>query len=274
MKKDFIIASAAILMAVLISSCNSNTKKDPSMKEETKKETAKKESKKDCSDVHWSHHKGEHGPENWANLCEGFKACDGKSQSPIDIKNVVKGDDLAPIDLKYGESKVNIINNGHTVQFNIEPGSSAMINGKKYDLLQFHYHAKSEHTIEGAYSPIEVHFVHKHADDDFAVIGVMYEEGIANELFANYLDKFPKEKGEYSSDEKIELSSLLPKNLSYYHYSGSLTTPPCSEVVSWYLLQKPLTASGNQIESFSEILNNNFRPLQALNGRTIYSFTE
>lgn len=273
-KKTIITLSAVVILPFIMLSCNSDKKEASKMEQKEKEEMKKETSNKDCNDVHWSHHEGEHGPKNWANLCEGFKDCNGDKQSPIDIKEAVESDKLKPLSFKYAETKVDIINNGHTVQFNIDPGSSVMIDGKKYDLLQFHYHATSEHTINGEYAPLEVHFVHRHADDDFAVVGIMYEKGKANGLFNKYLKHFPNEKGKYASDEKIDLAALLPDNLSYYHYDGSLTTPPCSEVVSWYMLQNPLTASEDQIRDFSEILDRNFRPLQELNGRTIYRFDE
>src|SRR6056297_535036 len=273
-KKTIITLSAVVILPFIMISCNGNKEEPSKMEQKEKNEMTKETQQKDCNEVHWSHHKGEHGPENWANLCEGFKDCNGNKQSPIDIKEAVKNDKLKSLGFKYTETQVDIINNGHTVQFNIDPGSSVMIDGKKYDLLQFHYHATSEHTIKGEYSPLEVHFVHRHADDDFAVVGIMYEQGEANDLFNKYLKHFPAEKGEYTSDEKFDLAALLPNNLSYYHYDGSLTTPPCSEVVSWYMLQNPLTASKDQIKDFSDILDKNFRPIQELNGRTVYRFDE
>lgn len=232
------------------------------------------EKPKDCNEVHWSHHVGEEGPQNWPNLCDGFMACGGESQSPIDIVDEMAqpGEELSAIEFSYASSPVDIINNGHTVQFNLQGDNSISIGDKKYDLLQFHYHALSEHTINGAHSPIEVHFVHKHSDTDFAVVGMMFTEGDDNALLASYLEHFPKEKGTYTSEDVIELSSLLPADASYYHYSGSLTTPPCSEVVSWYVLKEPISASAEQIEAFSAILHENYRPVMPLNERAIYSY--
>ena len=274
MKK--IISLVAITVGLIfILSCNNAQDK----KSEEKNNIAVKQEtshKKDCKDVHWSHHKGKDGPENWKNLCDGFAECGGKSQSPIDIvtKLVAKSNDLKAPKFNYGKTKVNIINNSHTVQFNVDDGSTVNLNGKEYQLLQFHYHASSEHTIDGKYFPLEAHFVHKHSDTDYAVIGIMYVEGKENELFKKYLDKFPTEKGEYKSDELIDLLSLLPDNKSYYYYSGSLTTPPCSEVVTWYVLKNPLEASKEQIEKFSKILDNNYRPIMPLNNREIKLYDE
>lgn len=273
-----ILSVVAIVLALMVfTSCNGNKVQD---KQVTKKsETDQVEhavSGNDCKDVHWSHHEGADGPENWEHLCEGFSACGGSAQSPVDIvtKGLAQGDKLTAPAFNYGSSKVEIINNSHTVQFNVSGDNHVNLNGKDYKLLQFHYHALSEHTIDQNYFPLEVHFVHQHSDTDFAVLGGIYEEGEENELFKKYLDKFPTTKGEYSSEDLLDVLSLLPDNKSYYNYMGSLTTPPCSEVVSWYVLKTPLTASKEQIEKFSAILNNNYRPIMPLNDRAVGLYTE
>ncbi len=264
---------AIIIALIFFSSCNETFNKKDGNRVGTKnmKEQKQENHKKDCKDIHWSHHKGVDGPENWKNLCDNFKDCGGKSQSPIDIntQSVVKAVDLKSPNFHYDKSKVTIINNAHTVQFNVDGENTVNLNGKNYKLLQFHYHAFSEHTINGKHFPLEVHFVHKHSDTDFAVIGVMFIAGKENELFKKYLDKFPTKKGEYATNEVIDLAKLLPENKSYYYYNGSLTTPPCTEVVNWYVLKNPIEASREQLDKFSNILNNNYRPVQPLNGRKV-----
>jgi carbonic anhydrase len=244
----------------------------------TVNETVKQHKKDDdCKDVHWSHHPGEHGPENWQNLCSGFSACGGKHQSPIDIdtQTVIKDSTLKAPVFHYQTSPVDIVNNGHTVQFNIQGDNTANLNGKYYKLLQFHYHSLSEHEIDHKHFPLEVHFVHKNTDTDYAVLGVMFKEGKNNLLFDKYLDKFPVKKGEYKAEnEQIDLISLLPQNKSYYLYNGSLTTPPCSEVVTWYVLKTPIEASKEQLEKFSKILDNNYRPVMPLNDRKVRLFED
>ena len=236
----------------------------------------KTHSSTDCTHVHWSDEEGEDGPSHWKSLCTGFSACGGKIQSPIDIqtKTVNKGTQLHSAKFAYGQSKVNIVNNGHTIQFNVTGDHHVNLNGKDYKLLQFHYHSLSEHTIDGKHFPIEVHFVHKHSDTDFAVLSMLYKEGEANELFNQYMAQFPVSEGEYNSKDEFNVLSILPADRSYYYYKGSLTTPPCSEVVNWYVLKTPLTASTEQIEKFSELLHHNYRPIQALNGRTVKEFGE
>ena len=273
--KQKISLIAVVIGLTFFLSCNDNQKKKDENKD-TRTEHREENHKKDCKDVHWTHHKGENGPENWKNLCDGFSDCGGKSQSPINIvtQDVVKSKDLKALKFNYGKSKIDIINNEHSVQFNVNGKNIVNLNGKDYKLLQFHYHSLSEHTINGKHFPLEVHFVHKHSDTDFAVLGIMFIEGKENKLFKKYLNKFPTEKGEYKTEETIDLLSLFPENKDYYYYNGSFTTPPCSEIVSWYVLKNPIEASTEQIEKFSKILNNNYRPILPINNREIKVFDE
>lgn len=263
-----------VFSLLFLVSCNETPQAKSEKHKENVTEHKTDHHKKDCNDVHWSHHKGADGPENWKNLCDGFSDCGGNAQSPIDIttRDAAKSNRLKPIIFHYGKSNVNIINNEHTIQFNVSGNNTINLNGKDYKLLQFHYHSLSEHTIDGKHFPLEVHFVHKHSDNDFAVIGIMIIEGKENELFKKYLDKFPSEKGKFSSNNTIDLLSLFPNNQAYYHYKGSLTTPPCSEIVSWYVLKYPIEASKDQIEKFSKILNHNYRPVLPVNNRKIELF--
>jgi carbonic anhydrase len=231
----------------------------------------------DCTNVHWSHHEGEEGPEHWEHLCTGFSACGGAAQSPVNITGAASGVGLSFLGVDYGFTGVEIENNGHTVEFKCDAGSLVNIDGKDFQLLQFHYHAMSENTVEGVQYPLEVHFVNKAADGTYAVIGVMFRDAgdTTNALFSEFLQYFPTSKGTYTNElSEIDLFSLLPENLSYFHYSGSLTTPPCSEVVSWYVLKHTVVASSQQLSQFQSILNDNYRPVQPLNGRVIYSFDE
>lgn len=277
MKKKNLLIALTLVFSTFLWSCGSGntegtTTNEP--KEEHNEEASHDHAKTDdCTTVHWGYSDNE-GPDKWASLCTGFSACAGANQSPIDIDIAAteQNEGLSPLAFDYKSSATNIINNGHTVQFNIDEGSSVTISDKSYQLLQFHFHTASEHTVNGKQYPMEVHFVHKNTDTGFAVVGIFYEEGAENALLAKYLANFPKEKGEYTSDSTLELASLLPEKLGYFHYAGSLTTPPCSEVVSWYVLQQPLTASKEQIEAFAAILKNNFRPVQPLNDRKLYSF--
>ncbi len=236
---------------------------------EKKKKDEHKATTEDCSHVHWGY-KGEEAPEHWPDLCTSFSPCGGIVQSPIDISKAVHDKHLEPIIFDYYRTKTNIINNGHTIQFNVDKGSTISVDHKDYKLLQFHFHALSEHTIGGKHYPLEIHFVHKYADDDYAVIALLIKEGNENPLLKKYLDRFPKYKNtSFRSLGKFELIKLLPHNKSYFHYNGSLTTPPCSEVVNWYVLRTALTASKAQIKKLSQMLHHNYRPVQPLNRRVI-----
>ncbi len=224
----------------------------------------------DCKAVHWGY-EGEHAPEHWQNLCKGFAACGGEAQSPIDIAGAKASaeSELVPIQFDYHSIPVHIVNNGHTVQFQAEKGNQITINDEQYQLLQFHFHALSEHTVEGEHYPLELHFVHKNAKGKFAVVGVFYEEGAENALFAEHLANFPEENGKHQHEDTVDLNRLLPENHSYYHYSGSFTSPPCSEIVSWYVMKDAVTATKEQIDTLSELLGQNNRPTMPLNEREI-----
>ena len=138
----------------------------------------------------------------------------------------------------YSDSKADIINNGHTVQFNYDGGSTLTFNGKEFELLQFHFHADSEHTVGGTQFPLEVHLVHSNPDGSLAVIGIFFEEGDENALLAAYFDNIPEHEDDHYADSgTFNVGDILPSNMSYYHYTGSLTTPPCSEIVNWIVIK-------------------------------------
>lgn len=256
----------AVLSLGMVACCNSKQNNETTATDE------QPSVQNSCENVKWSHKKGDVGPDNWENLCSGFADCGGKRQSPINIDTElveVKEDMPMPV-FNYGKTKVDIINNGHTVQFNVSGKHTVNLEGKEYTLLQFHYHAKSEHTIDNQHYPLEVHFVHKHSDNEFAVLGILFVEGAENALLSKYLEHFPTQKGAYASEDEIDILALFPEDKSYYRYNGSLTTPPCSEIVNWYVLTTPVEASVEQIKSFAAILHNNYRPVLPVNEREVF----
>ncbi len=265
MNKTKLFFVAIISAATLFVACDNATNNNNNEAKDTK-------APKSCDNVHWSHKPGTDGPKQWKDLCTDFAACGGEMQSPVNIdkSTVVAEAALALPQFHYGNSTVDVVNNGHTVQFNVNGDNTVELEGKKYKLLQFHYHAKSEHTIDGQYYPLEVHFVHKHSDTDFAVLGIMFVEGKENPLFTKYLNHFPKKKGKFTSDDTIDLLSLFPEQKTFYHYDGSLTTPPCSEVVNWFVLTQPVEASKAQLDAFAAILHSNYRPIMPLGKRKVY----
>ena len=210
---------------------------------------------------HFGYEGGE--PAEWAELSDYYETCGtGQEQSPIDLTNAAVTD-LANIVFDYKETTVNIINNGHTVQVNVVAGSQIVINGGTYELKQFHFHAPSEHTVEGQDYPIEMHLVHQDANGKLAVVGVFIAEGAENTAFTSVRDHLPEEQiGIIATGATVQVADLLPTEQTVYRYSGSLTTPPCSEEVIWSVMKTPVEMSAEQIADFNHIIAGNNRPLQ------------
>jgi len=229
-------------------------------------------SKKEATEhkTHWSY-TGEEGPNNWSHISEKYKDCAGSAQSPINIdeSKTIPAKKAHHLNVNYQNSDINIINNGHTVQFNISKGNTIELDGKKYELKQFHMHSLSEHTINGEHLPLEIHFVNKADDGTYAVIGVFYEEGETSPFFDTFLNHFPKKVGEFKKAGTFNINQVLANTQHFYHYSGSFTTPPCTEIVEWIVLKDKKTASKKQLEKLHHLLHDNFRPVQNLNGRVV-----
>jgi carbonic anhydrase len=208
---------------------------------------------------------GEHGPDHWGGVCST-----GGNQSPIDIVSPEKTK-LPTISFAYNAAPLKVINNGHTIQVNYGPGSSITRDGKTYDLVQFHFHHMSENAIKGQHAPMELHLVHKDKDGNLAVVGVMLKEGKANKVIETVWSNLPSAEGTENAPAgpTVDAAGLLPGKHSYYNFPGSLTTPPCSEGVTWLLLTKPITVSKAQIAKFAAVYPNNARPVQPLNGRKV-----
>ena len=229
-------------------------------------------SKKDNSakqKPHWEY-SGEHGPSHWADLAEEFSTCaTGKLQSPFNISADITAS-LPILGLNYQPVPMNIINNGHTIQADQAGGGQLVVGGQAYELLQFHFHAGSEYSIDGKTYPLEVHLVHASKSGDLAVVGVMFEEGATNAELAKIWANMPVNKGNNEvAGQTINVSNLLPANKKYYRFMGSLTTPPCSEGVNWHMMSTPITASAAQIAAFKAIYPMNARPLQDENDRLV-----
>jgi len=220
----------------------------------------------------WSY-EGDTGPAHWAELKPEYAlAKTGKRQSPIDIatRSTTAKDGPALV-VDYHDTSMEILNNGHTIEDDYHGGGTLTVDGNTYKLAQFHFHSPSEHTIDGQHSPMEMHLVHKDAAGKLAVIGVLIEEGPEHPELARLWNHIPTEAGRSEAVEGVNVnaSKLLPASLASYRYSGSLTTPPCSEDVSWFVLQKKIQASKAQIAAFREVIADNNRPTQPLNGRTV-----
>ncbi len=218
--------------------------------------------------IHWDY-SGEAGPENWAKLTPEFGACSGKNQTPIDIDGLVEAD-LAPLRLNYKAGTSEVVNTGYTVQVNYARGSQLALDGNEYELLQFHFHMPSENHIKGQSYPLEGHLVHADEKGNLAVIALMFKEGEQNAALARLWDTPPKAGETQPITAMTNVTELLPADLSYYRFSGSLTTPPCTEGVRWLVLKQPVVASKQQIEALKNAVGQaNNRPLQPLNSRVV-----
>ncbi len=218
----------------------------------------------------WSY-SGDAGPSKWGSLHASYSACSsGKNQSPINLTRITKSD-LKPIVFSYKRGGTEILNNGHTIQVNYTPGSTISVDGKKFELKQFHFHAPSENTIEGHSYPLEGHFVHADAKGNLAVVAVMYSVDSPLAELDKAWNHMPKKAGEKKTlPTALHAGALMPKKRGYYRFNGSLTTPPCSEGVRWLVLSNYKEISAAQVEAFSHVMHHpNNRPLQPLNARAV-----
>lgn len=257
MKKLITLSAIAFTTLFMASGCSQN---EPKM--EAKKEVA--------HPSHWSY-EGKEGPANWGNLDKTYHMCaEGKEQTPINI--IPNKESQQPLELSYTQGSHDIINNGHTVQVNMENGDTFTIDGVPYTLKQFHFHTPSENHVNGNGFPMEAHFVHASADGKLAVIAVMFTEGAENPTLGKIIHSFPLEinKAKELLFDKEYLEVMMPEHKDNYHFMGSLTTPPCSEKVQWFVLKEPIFASKVQIEAIhQEIGQENNRPIQPTNDREI-----
>ncbi|WP_161499922.1 carbonic anhydrase [Rhodoferax sp. TS-BS-61-7] len=223
-------------------------------------------------DVHWSY-EGEAGPQAWGKLKPDFNVCAlGKRQSPINIEdgNTLQGP-AEPVKFNYAPSNGTVINNGHTIQVDVQGENSITVRGARYQLLQFHFHSPSEEQINGQRAAMVAHLVHKSDEGQLAVVAVLLQPGEANPMVDKVWTYMPLDAGDRvrMPRELLNLNELLPADQRYYQFMGSLTTPPCSEGVLWMVLKQPTSLSRSQLKLFTQLYPNNARPVQALNGRPV-----
>jgi carbonic anhydrase len=222
------------------------------------------------SQAHWSY-EGETGEAHWADLSDEYSTCAaGHEQSPIDLTKAANAVVDGP-EVRYNATAGSASDNGHTLKVVFDLGSSIEVRGSLYRLAEVHYHAHSEHTLDGKKFPVELHFVHRSFDGDLAVIGVLAEEGAMNktwEPLISALVSAPR-KGGTAPVAKIALQSLIEEEPSVYRYSGSLTTPPCSEGVLWSVLTEPIEISTAQIAALTKRYDANARSVQPLKERQL-----
>lgn len=222
-----------------------------------------------CSSAHWGY-TGAHGPEHWGDT---YAMCRGTAQSPVDIRQTKTVAGGVPIAFDYRDSRLSVVNNGHTIQVDYDPGSAITVGGTRYELLQFHFHRPGEERVQGRAYPLSAHLVHRAADGTLAVVGVIFDEGAPQPMIDKIWAHLPMRAGQQRtvSNVRINAASLLPPDRSYYAYMGSLTTPPCSEGVRWHVLRTPVSVSAAQLRIFPFAMN--ARPVQPLNDRVVEEVT-
>lgn len=223
----------------------------------------------------WSY-EGNKGPSYWASIDSAFSACaKGTKQSPVDITFSDTKIDTAyeDIQIQYEPTTFSLIHDGHTIQANTSSDSNIIrIDEEDYTLSQIHFHSPSEHQLNGQKFEMEGHLVHRNSEDELAVVGFFIREGDENKVLSEMWSKLPveKTKEEIAVNQPVNLAHLFPEEKSIFHYSGSLTTPPCSEGVEWLVLEQAIEMSKEQIDSFRSILSENNRPIQPLNERAVW----
>ena len=223
----------------------------------------------DAHAAHWGYD-GMQGPQHWGAMEPGFSLCkSGKEQSPIDI-NMDGAGKPAPIDFGYAPGAAEVINNGHTIQVNLARGGSIKLDGVDYTLLQFHFHTPSEEKIRGQAYPMVAHLVHKSAAGQLAVVAVLFEEGDENRALKAVFSGLPAKEGDtVKLANGFNAGDILPAYKGYYKFTGSLTTPPCSEGVKWQVLKQRVELSKGQLAAFRKLYKMNARPVQPLHGRKV-----
>jgi len=226
-----------------------------------------------AASVHWGY-EGEEGPAHWGSLSPDYAMCSaGTAQSPIDISSPAQ-QDVANLVFHYQPTQVSVINNGHTIQVNYDAGSYIESDAVRYNLSQFHFHAPSEHSVNGRLAAGEMHLVHTGAGGKLAVVGVLIEAGAHNPAFDAFWGDLPARSGPVQQlSAQVNAADVLPATQLANRYGGSLTTPPCTEGVQWSVMVQPIQMSEAQLATFTDLFEGNNRPVQPLNGRTVVQDT-
>jgi carbonic anhydrase len=226
----------------------------------------------DQSAIHWSY-QDTTGPDHWAELDPAFATCqNGQGQSPINL-TATEIADLITLDFNYSSVPLDLLNDGHTIQVPYAPGSYITLNDQRYDLLQFHFHSPSEHAIDHRFWDAELHLVHQKDSGELAVVAVLLQTDKASshaEAFDKLSDNLPTNAGDkIRTGLTLNAQDLLPSKTTTYRYNGSLTTPPCSESVTWLVMSEPVSLPAEQMDRYKKLLNHNNRPLQLQKSRSV-----
>jgi len=219
--------------------------------------------------VAWSYD-GKEGPEHWAKLSDEFSMCSaGSTQSPIDIVDSLDAN-LKPLKLLQKFPAKEVLQTNHSIQLNFRDGNIVAIDNITFKLKQANFHTPSEHSIQGKSFPLEAQFLHTDIKGSTAIVAVLFREGRPNPALDKILKQLPNESNKaVTLKSRLLASEMMPSNQDYYRFSGSLTSPPCTEGVRWIVIKTPMTASKEQIDALAALTQHNNRPLQALNSRLI-----
>lgn len=219
---------------------------------------------------HWDYDAD--GPPNWARLDGRYSMCGtGAGQSPIDLGHPTRVAPADHIDIDYGPVRnLEVVDNGHTIQANVAPGTGQhlTVDGRRFPLTQFHFHAPSEHTVEGVGAAMELHLVHVAEDGAIAVLGVLMEVAEQGSAFPPVLGELPPAGGSRVA-APLDLRVVLPGDLAQFRYTGSLTTPPCTEGVAWTVLRHPVPVHRDEVDRYLTRFPHTNRPTQSANGRPV-----
>lgn len=218
----------------------------------------------------WSY-AGETGPERWAELAPEFAACRGERQSPVDLRDARRLT-YSPLQFRYRSSTLSLVNDGRSLRALYRPGSYLSVGGRDYQLEEFHFHLPGEHRINGAGADMELQLVHRDPQGQLAIVAVPMKAGRrVNTTLSRIWDHMPAAGGTsfYDRQSGINPLFLLPTNRSYFSYPGSLTEPPCTEGVEWFVLTEPVEVDESYLHRLRQVIGHNARPVQPLNGRPV-----
>lgn len=238
--------------------------------EKPKQQAQTKEMSTQDLHAHWDY-LGVENPSHWGTLSKEYRTCEtGNRQSPINITMTHHGEHHQQLLFHYNTSQLHEMNNGHTIQVSHVSGCRVDLNDRKFKLRQFHFHAPSEHHIEGKAFPMEMHLVHQDELGHVLVIAVMMKTDAIQSVLSKLWKWLPEQsEKEVSIPLELSLTDILPTNTSHYTYSGSLTTPPCTEGVQWIVLKEPMHVTQEDVDQFVHIIGHNARPIQPLRNRHI-----
>ncbi len=221
--------------------------------------------------VPWAY-SGPQGPEHWGDLSRDFISCKiGQKQSPINIEHVKLTQSFPKLVFHYTSSPLQLQHDGRLLLAKTAPQNSMLVGKKRFELKTLIFHSPSEHTVEEAPYTFEVQLIHQNEFKEFAVVSIFLQESKKSHAAISTLWKaLPSLKGELGPQISFQLSSLLPRNRDYYTYSGSLTTPPCTEGFTWYILKSPSELSTKQVDAYHALFKKNARPAQRAFGRVVY----